>query len=116
MLFDSTEDALEYLEDMDLDVAQATLLESMGRHLEAAEIHLTEGRTLEAINILLKAKNNVDTMQLAKAYILQGLWKELSFRVSFKEANPEILQYIELSKSLDLSILTARDSAEVSYN
>jgi hypothetical protein len=45
-LFDDIEEQLDYMEETDLDVAKATLLESLGRFAEAAEIHFAEGLLL----------------------------------------------------------------------
>lgn len=42
-LFATLEEELEFLDDCGMDIAQATLLESLGRVAEAAEIHALEG-------------------------------------------------------------------------
>jgi hypothetical protein len=42
-LFDTIDEQLEYMEDADLDVERATLLESLGRFSEAADVHFSEG-------------------------------------------------------------------------
>ncbi len=57
-LFDSLEEELEYLEERDLDIALADLLESMGRLSEAAELHYSEGRREEAIELFLRETEN----------------------------------------------------------
>jgi hypothetical protein len=42
-LFDTIDDQLDYMEEADLDVARANLLESEGRISEAADVHMMEG-------------------------------------------------------------------------
>jgi uncharacterized protein YbaP (TraB family) len=42
-LFETIEEQLEYMEDADLDAERATLLESLGRWSEAADVHFAEG-------------------------------------------------------------------------
>jgi hypothetical protein len=42
-LFETLDDQLEYMEDADLDVERSTLLESLGRFSEAADVHFAEG-------------------------------------------------------------------------
>lgn len=55
-LFTSYEEELEFLDDCGMDIAHATLLESTGRIVEAAEIHLLEGLfALYSYVIVLKA-------------------------------------------------------------
>jgi hypothetical protein len=43
VLFESVDEQLEYMEDADLDVARADLLESVGRYADAADVHFSEG-------------------------------------------------------------------------
>lgn len=109
-LFVSYEEELEYLEDRYLDVARATLLESLGRTAEAAEIHLAEGRTLKAISLFLQDKENA---YRGKECILQGLWENLSFGVTpeIASSNPDLPQLLKLAAQLDTALLdsSARD-------
>jgi hypothetical protein len=51
-LFSSDEDALEFLEDYDMDEARAEMLKESGRDLESAGIHAKEGDMLKAVEIL----------------------------------------------------------------
>lgn len=84
-LFDTLDDALEFMEDYGFDVARATLLERDGRLTEAAELHLVEGRLLQAIELLMQDWENENSRQRAEECILSGLWGYLSFGVTPKE-------------------------------
>jgi hypothetical protein len=94
-LFPSHEEVLEFTEDYDLDIARATLLEKAGRTLEAAELHLAEGRTLEGIELLLNDTTNEAALLRGQECVLHGLWHCLSFGV-----DPEILRSNETLKGL----------------
>lgn len=78
-LFSSKEEELEFLEDHDLDIARAEVLESLGRQAEAAELYLAEGRTLDAIHLFLKDDNDQNSLRRGRQCILEGLWQNLSF-------------------------------------
>ncbi|KAG6330340.1 hypothetical protein ID866_8749 [Astraeus odoratus] len=62
-LFSSFEEELEFLETYELDVAQGVLLESHGKFVEAAELHLNENRPIEAIKLLLRVKSDARAIQ-----------------------------------------------------
>lgn len=111
-LFDTFEEELEYLEFRDLDIARATLLCSLGRTAEAAELHLSEGRTLDAICLFLQDCQNERSMRSASKYILQELWRNLSFGVSNR--NDTVMRLLDLSSTLDMSLLDSNDRDEVS--
>ncbi|KAH7926210.1 hypothetical protein BV22DRAFT_1063475 [Leucogyrophana mollusca] len=85
-LFDSFDEALEFLEDYDLDVARVTLLESHGRYSEAAELHLAENRPLDAIKSFMKDAESDLAMKRAAECLLDMLWRSLSFTVTSKTA------------------------------
>ncbi|KAI6011658.1 hypothetical protein BKA83DRAFT_4482953 [Pisolithus microcarpus] len=57
-LFSSFEEELEFLETYGLDVALVVLYESHGKYVEAAELHLSEDKPLDAIRVFLKDKTN----------------------------------------------------------
>ncbi|KAG6859929.1 hypothetical protein C0995_001823 [Termitomyces sp. Mi166 len=77
-LFSTDEEELEYLEDLDLGVARAEVLVSLGRSAEAATLHLAEGRTQEAIPLFLKDSQSIHSMRQACLCILRGLWDNIS--------------------------------------
>ncbi|KAI0369978.1 hypothetical protein BV20DRAFT_945276 [Pilatotrama ljubarskyi] len=76
-LFHSPEEALEYMDDYGLDVARASLLEQLGRYADAAELHLCEGNTLEAIRLLTLDRGNSQSIKRAMQCLLDGLWRHL---------------------------------------
>ncbi|KAH7911824.1 hypothetical protein BJ138DRAFT_1005801 [Hygrophoropsis aurantiaca] len=85
-LFKSYDEALKFLEDYDLDVARVTLLESHGRYSEAAELHLLEGRPMDAIKSFLKDVHTIAAAKRASECLLDMLWQNLSFTVTSRTA------------------------------
>ena len=73
------------MDDYGLDVARASLLEHIGRYAEAAEIHLAENNTLEAIRLLMLDRNNETSLKRAFTCVLDGLWQHLSCGVGMTE-------------------------------
>ncbi|KAF8222237.1 hypothetical protein L208DRAFT_1381918 [Tricholoma matsutake] len=102
-LFNSDEEELGYLEEYDLDVSRAAVLKELGRYKEAGEIHLAEGRTLEAIELFLIDDNDQDTVRHGHACILQGLWRHLSFAVKVEDEGAEAIQLLELASKVKLT-------------
>ena len=84
-LFDNDDDALEYMDDYGLDVARAQFLEEVGRHAEAADVHISEGNTLEAIRVLSLDTGNKASLTRALTCLLDGLWRNLSCGVPVNE-------------------------------
>ncbi|KAJ7232862.1 hypothetical protein B0H12DRAFT_1144747 [Mycena haematopus] len=111
-LFSSYEEALEYLEERGLDVAHATLLESLGRFCDAAEVHLEEGRTLDAIKLFLRDRHNEDSICRGAKCILQSLWRQLSFAVLPKE-DPSVSPLLTLAAKVDPSFLPENERSEL---
>ena len=96
-LFPTLNDALEYMEDYGFDVARADLLEKAGKLVEAAELHIMEGRTIRAIELLLQDPDDARAIPRAIGYIRDGLWKCLSFGVKpsvCREAPDSILDHL----------------------
>ncbi|KAH9949530.1 hypothetical protein B0H21DRAFT_881892 [Amylocystis lapponica] len=80
-LFESDQEALEYMDDYGFNIARISLLKKLGRYAEAAEIHLEEGRTIEAIHLFLRDKQNTQSVRRASRSLLDGMWRNLSFGV-----------------------------------
>ncbi|KAJ4470931.1 hypothetical protein J3R30DRAFT_3531939 [Lentinula aciculospora] len=116
-LFDSVDDQLEYLEERDMDIARAALLVVHGRIREAAELHLAEGRTLEAIDYFIRDTDTdpEDSARRATECILDGLWHKLTFSVSSKQLTEDsnFFKLLELTKKIDHSLLTPISRDEV---
>ncbi|KAL1686634.1 hypothetical protein GGG16DRAFT_117700 [Schizophyllum commune] len=100
-LFESVEDALEFLEDTPFDVEKASLLESAGRLQEAAELYLDD-KPLYAVQLFLKDINNSMSLERGKRCVLEGLWKELAFEARIDEvlAKPLVVAYLKLSAQM----------------
>lgn len=97
-LFERHEEALEYLEDRGLNPERATLLESFAQLSDAAEIHLSEGRTSRAIELFIQDHNTAR----ACACILQGLWERFSFAV-VPTQDSSVTHLLELAAQVDMS-------------
>lgn len=105
---------MEYLEDYDLDVSRAAVLKELGRYREAGDIHLAEGRTLEAIQLFLIDDDDQHTVQRGHACILQGLWRHLSFGVKVQDGGAEAIQLLELASKVKLTSTDTVINDEVS--
>ncbi|KAH9919768.1 uncharacterized protein BXZ73DRAFT_104876 [Epithele typhae] len=77
-LFETDEEALEYMDDFGLDIARASLLEDMGKFADAADVHFAEGNVLEAIRLLSLDTDNTASTRKAFDCLLEGLWQRLS--------------------------------------
>lgn len=106
-LFSTFEKELEFLEDYDLDYARASLLESHARYYEAAELHLSENRPLEAVRAFIKDNGNVDSTIRAADTILEYFWRKCSFRITAKTVADEPMRhFIALTDQLEANKLT----------
>lgn len=113
-LFSSEEDALEFLEDYDLDEARATVFQSRGKTLEAAEAHAKDGRVLEAVGVLLEPSvPSIEESRMAIHYALAGLWKRMSFGTRFRKSDTATLSLLQISSRLDPSAMTEDEVDEV---
>ena len=112
-LFDNDDDALEYMDDYGLDVARAQFLEEVGRYAEAADVHISEGNTLEAIRVLCLDTGNQESLKRALTCILDGLWRNLSCGVPVNEETlkPSGTVGKLLRLANDLTLTDARDEA-----
>ncbi|KAF7306351.1 UvrD-like helicase ATP-binding domain-containing protein [Mycena indigotica] len=113
-LFESFEEQLEYLEDRGLDVARATLLESLGRYSDAAEVHLEEGRSFEAIKLFLRDRTNPTSTRRGIECVLLALWKLTSFNVIPSEDNHEMETLLGFASQADIAQLSERHRNELS--
>lgn len=106
-LFPSFDEELEFLEDYDLDYARASLLESHSRYYEAAELHLSENRPLEAARAFVKDSSNANSTIRAAETILEYLWRKCSFRVTAKDAfaDDSLRHFIDLAGQLQTNKL-----------
>ncbi|KAL1759125.1 hypothetical protein FB107DRAFT_257938 [Schizophyllum commune] len=100
-LFESVEDALEFLEDTPFDVEKASLLESAGRLQEAAELYLDD-KPLHAVQLFLKDTSSSHSVERGWQCVQDGLWRELAYgaNVDDAKAKPLVSAYLELSAKL----------------
>ncbi|KAJ6573853.1 hypothetical protein DFH09DRAFT_1311930 [Mycena vulgaris] len=113
-LFSSYEEALEYLEERGLDIAHATLLESLGRFSDAAEVHLEEGRAFDAIKLFLRDQTNEHSMRRGIHCVLQGLWERISFAALPDETDTSVALLLSLAAKAEASFLSDNDRNEIS--
>lgn len=99
------EEEISYLEDRNLDDAQLDLLILHEKKSDAAAVHLSEGRVLEAIDLFLDdSENNRDSVQKAINCILQGLRKTMPFGGSV--AAFEVTELLKRSDLIDPCMLS----------
>ncbi|KAG6884795.1 hypothetical protein C0992_005764 [Termitomyces sp. T32_za158] len=110
-LFSTDEDVLEYLEDIDLGHVRAQVLLSLGRSVEAAALHLAEGRIQEAIPLFLQNDQDMYSMHQACLCILQGFWNNISYGV-VPDKN-RVSQLIDWSSRLNLDLIDSKALNEV---
>ncbi|KAI1785420.1 hypothetical protein LXA43DRAFT_132940 [Ganoderma leucocontextum] len=106
-LFDNDDDALEYMDDYGLDMARAQFLEEVGRYTEAADVHVSEGSTLDAIRVLSLDTGNEASLKRTLECLLDGLWRNLSCGVPVNEEalkpSATIGKLLRLADSLTLT-------------
>ncbi|KAG7450801.1 uncharacterized protein BT62DRAFT_928080 [Guyanagaster necrorhizus] len=114
-LFDSLEEELEYLEERDLDIALADLLETMGRLSEAAELHYSEGRREEAIELFLREAENENALRRAQECILAELWHRISFGMDSRTicSDPAVSRLMRFASRFDAALMGKTEAAEL---
>ena len=104
-LFDTVEEEIGYLEDRNLDDALIDLFICHGRKSDAAKVHLSEGRVLQAIDLFLDDnENRQDSIISATNCVLQYLRKAMPFGGSV--AGLDIAELLRRSELLVPCILS----------
>ena len=99
-LFATVEEEIVYLEDRNLDDAHVDLLIRHEKKSDAAKVHLSEGRVLEAIDLFLDDnEDRQDSIQMATNCVLQGLRKAMPLGGSV--VGREITELLKRSDLLD---------------
>lgn len=113
-MFPSEEDALEFLEDYNLDEARIKLLIDLGRIREAAGVHAKNGDMLKAVQVLnAPATYSVDHVRPTIGYLLTALRRGLTLEV-LPIDNPIIPKLLGYANRLDKSAMTEQEVDEVS--
>ncbi|KAF9230331.1 hypothetical protein BU15DRAFT_83761 [Melanogaster broomeanus] len=114
-LFETFEEELDFLDTYDLDVALVELLDLHGKFVEAAELHLSEGRPLDAIKSFLKDKGDDSAVSRAGDILLENLWRHCSFGVSVKDAlqDDTTSQFFALIKEIPLEKLVPQNHDQI---
>ncbi|KAI0089831.1 hypothetical protein BDY19DRAFT_992789 [Irpex rosettiformis] len=87
-LFSDVDEALVFMDDFGFNVARVALLEQHGRLREAAEIHLAEGNTLDAIRFLMRDLSNKESRACLEDSLLKGVRGQLSFGIPLADELP----------------------------
>jgi hypothetical protein len=115
-LFSSEEDAIEFLEDYDMDEARAQMLKESGRVLESAEVHANEGDLLKAVETLTASAVHNDThVRPTIEYLLAGLWRGLTFGVP-PTSTPIVSELLVFASKLDRRAMTKQEVEEASHS
>ncbi|KAK0506463.1 hypothetical protein EDD18DRAFT_32642 [Armillaria luteobubalina] len=114
-LFDSVEEEVKYLKEKDFDDALAHLLESVGRVCEAAELHCSRGRRLQAIALFLHEADNKTALHRAQECIMEEFWCRLSFGLhpDIVRSNP-VKRLMRFASRLDATSMENTKAAELS--
>jgi hypothetical protein len=106
-----------YMEQYDFVTAHASFLEGKGRYAGAAELYLQEGRTLYAIELLLKDSTNRISGTKATKVLMEKLWSHLSFGVQpnfdGSEESGELNELFRFLKLLNPVDFDSKDKQEV---
>lgn len=97
------------MEDYDLDVSRAALLEQLGKFSDAAKIHLEEGRISEAIRLYLKDSLHEESLLLGIECILQGLWEKASFGVKSLGQIQEVVDLLNQASKIEFKSICAEE-------
>ncbi|KAI0061021.1 P-loop containing nucleoside triphosphate hydrolase protein [Artomyces pyxidatus] len=116
-LFSSLEEKLEFVLDHDLDIAHAEILTDEGRFAEAADLHMQEGRTLDALRLYLRDRSSQKSLDKAKDCLLEALWGAFSMGVSRDPGDvtpaKSVQELFELVEKLDDATFSPRDRREI---
>ncbi|PCH33053.1 nucleoside triphosphate hydrolase protein [Wolfiporia cocos MD-104 SS10] len=110
-LFDNedADAALEFLDDLGLDHARFTVLKSLKRSAEAAEILLLQGRIMDAIDTFMEDESNPTAILRASQCLLDELWRGLSLGISTSSAvsaaNSSLQELIHQLQRMNLDML-----------
>jgi hypothetical protein len=85
-------------------------LENLGKFQDAAEIHLAEGRTTEAIRLFLMEQSNEESIARGRHCILQGLWEKASFNTRGLGRSEQVVKLLELASTVSTQSKTIADS------
>ena len=84
-----------------MDVSRAALLEKLGRYHEAADCHLREGDTLEAIRLFILDRHNAESNMRAMSCLLDALWLRLGFGAPDQNLHdPSLVEYLEYAEKI----------------
>lgn len=112
-MFDSVQEQLEYFENnILLDECHADVLVELARYQEAADIHIEEGRTMKAIQVLLSDKSQ-ESIRRANDHILQGLWQNTSFSMKIKDSDTAAVEFLSLASKVNYDFLSSTQKDEV---
>ena len=99
-----------------MDDPRILILESKGRFIEAAEVHIGRGNLTQALQ-LLKNSTCEDAIQLAAEIALDNIWKECSFGMPVQEKlrqkGSHARRVLECIQEIPLECLSTSDKDQV---
>ncbi|KAK0198135.1 hypothetical protein F5146DRAFT_995722 [Armillaria mellea] len=100
--------------DLLLQPPDEDLLETMGRLSEAAELHYSEGRREEAIELFLRETENKNALRRAQECILEELWHRISFGVDSHVicSDLAVLRLMRFASRFDAALMGKAEAAE----
>lgn len=110
------DEAIEFADEYNLDLARAKLLDDEGRHAEAANAYLSEGRLTEAVEIFLSNMDNFECARSAVDKLLQGFWNHLSFGIRPEGVitQPSLQQWLRVAAQLRPDTISKEERDEAS--
>ena len=116
-MFASVEEALEFVEEWELDEARIKLLTEQDRVLEVADIHAKKGKLLKAIEILnASPTRSAEHVRRIIRYLLAGLRRGFTLGITITQSlpSPALSRLLALTDKLDESVKGEKEFDEVS--
>lgn len=113
-MFPSKDEALEFLEDWDLDEARIKLLLEQNRILEASAVHAGKGDVLKAVEMLSTVTaRDVDVVRRMVKYLLTGLRPGFTLETTPSSFDSTISRLLVLADQLDKATVAEQGFDEV---
>lgn len=104
-LFESSGEALDFMEEYGFTAAQAETLQEDGQAEKAVDVHLSEGRLLDAVHILSANSGDITNILRACRCVLDGLWSFLPLGADIDKIKhePSFLELVDKARQLSES-------------
>jgi len=85
----------------------------MGRYQDAADVHITEGRRKEAIEVLIADTKSDEAAARVAKYSLEEVWQNTSFGRKIQPQDSSTVEYLTLATRMDNRSLTPSQRDQV---